>query len=118
MEEYFPMIQHNKQNSFSTRPFTKEAREDAIIDMQDIPDYRRTICNVIRLIYSCAHEDTGCNVAAVRELSLEAMWMGKRMSAKLTNRRLEEMKSEYIEHKNSSENYNFDMYDLAQGNWD
>jgi hypothetical protein len=116
MEEYFPIKQ--QKVPFEQRPFTKESREDALIDIRDPMDHKRTICNVIRLIYNCAHEETGCNVVAIKELSLEAMWMGKRMSSKLSNIRKEEMKGEYIEYKNSSENYNFDMYDLAQGNWD
>ena len=105
----------NKQDkSFSIKPFTNEDRDQSLIDVADSLDERRTVCNVIRLIFQNSQEGA-YNLGAVRELALEAMWMGKRMNAKLTKLRQEEMKEEYIPQKDSHLN---DNYDLAQGNWD
>lgn len=105
-----------KDKSFSIKPFTNEDREQSLIDVADSLDERRTVCNVIRLIFQNSQEGA-YNLGAVRELALEAMWMGKRMNAKLTKLRQEEMKEEYIPQKDSHLNENYDSYP-AQGNWD
>ena len=105
-----------KEKSFSVKPFTNVDREQALVDINDALDERRTVCNVIRLIFQNAQDDQ-YNLGAIRELALEAMWMGKRMNAKLTSLRQEEMKKEYIPQKDSHLNENYDSYP-AQGNWD
>jgi predicted ATP-dependent Lon-type protease len=105
-----------KEKSFSVKPFTNADREQALVDINDELDARRTVCNVIRLIFQNSQEGA-YNLGAVRELALEAMWMGKRMNAKLTKLRQDEMKKEYIPQKDSHLNENYDSYP-AQGNWD
>ena len=105
-------------SDFKGKPFTKEDREQALKDIVPAQmDDKRTVCNVVRLIYQSA-SDEAYNLGAIRELALEAMWMGKRMNDKLTEYRQEEMYEEYIPQDESSRNFNYDMYDVAQGNWD
>ena len=106
------------KKEFNGKPFTKEDRLQAIEDIRPCEmDEKRTVCNVVRLIYQNA-SDEAYNLGAIRELALEAMWMGKRMNNKLTEYRQEEMYEEYINQNESDLNYNSDMYDVAQGNWD
>ena len=105
------------KKEFNTKPFRTGDREQTLedIDINNMDD-KRTICNVIRLIYqNCqpGEENLGC----IRELALEAMWMGKRMNSKLTEYRQQEMHEEYIEQKDSHLNCNSDMFP-ARGNWD
>lgn len=106
-----------KEKSFSVKPFTNEDRDQALIDINDGLDERRTVCNVIRLIFQNAQNDQ-YNLGAIKELALEAMWMGKRMNAKLTKLRQDEMKEEYIPQKDSHLNENWSDSYPAQGNWD
>ena len=61
---------------------------------------------------------THITLGAIRELALEAMWMGKRMNDKLTKYRQDQMYNEYINQDESDRNYNSDMYNDLQGNWD
>ena len=106
------------KKEFKGKPFTKEDREQSLLDIApDKMDDMRTVCNVVRLIYQNA-DDEAFNLGAIRELALEAMWMGKRMNEKLTEYRQAEMYEEYIPQDESSRNFNYDMYDVAQGNWD
>lgn len=106
-----------KKKEFDGKPFKKEDREQALKDISPSNmDEKRTVCNVVRLIYENAH-DEAYNLGAIRELALEAMWMGKRMNDKLTEYRQKEMYEEYIDQKDSDKNCNYDMYP-AQGNWD
>lgn len=106
------------KKEFSGKPFTKEDREQALQDILPCEmDDKRTVCNVVRLIYQSAQDDA-YNLGAIRELALEALWMGKRMNDKLTQYRQDQMYEEYINQDESDRNYNSDMYDLAQGNWD
>ena len=106
------------KKEFKGKAFTKEDREQSIIDIAPCKmDDMRTVCNVVRLIYQNA-DDEAFNLGAIRELALEAMWMGKRMNEKLTEYRQKEMYEEYIPQDESSRNFNYDMYDVAQGNWD
>ena len=106
-----------KQTEFKGKPFTKEDREQALKDIAPTQmDEKRTVCNVVRLIFQSA-SDEAYNLGAIRELALEAMWMGKRMNEKLTEYRQQEMYEEYIDQKDSNKNYNYDMYP-APGNWD
>ena len=103
---------------FKGKPFTKNDREQALKDIVPAQmDDKRTVCNVVRLIYQSASDDA-YNLGAIRELALEAMWMGKRMNEKLEKNRQEQMYNEYIDQSESYLNENSDMYDLAQGNWD
>lgn len=102
---------------FKGKPFTTEDREQAVIDISATNmDEKRTICNVVRLMFENS-QDEGYNLGAIRELALEAMWMGKRMNDKLTEYRQQEMYEEYINQKDSDLNCNHDMYP-ARGNWD
>lgn len=103
------------KKEYKGKPFTKESREQSLKDISaSNMDEKRTVCNVVRLIFQNA-QDEAYNLGAIRELALEAMWMGKRMNDKLTEYRQQEMYEEYIDQKDSNLNYN---YDLAQGNWD
>ena len=107
----------SKQKDYEGKPFKKEDREQALQDIRPCEmDEKRTVCNVVRLIFENAQDDA-YNLGAIRELALEAMWMGKRMNEKLTEYRQQEMYEEYIDQKDSNKNYNHDMYP-AQGNWD
>ena len=107
-----------KQTEFKGKPFTKEDREQALKDIAPTQmDEKRTVCNVVRLIFQSA-SDEAYNLGAIRELALEAMWMGKRMNEKLEIARQEQMYNEYINQNESHLNENSDMYDVAQGNWD
>ena len=105
------------KKEFKGKPFTKEDREQALLEVvPDKMDEMRTVCNVVRLIYQNANDDA-FNLGAIRELALEALWMGKRMDSKLTEYRKKEMYEEYIPQDESDRNCNYDMYP-AQGNWD
>ena len=107
-----------KQTEFKGKPFTKEDREQSLKDIVPTEmDDKRTVCNVVRLIFQSA-QDEAYNLGAIRELALEAMWMGKRMNEKLEIARQEQMYNEYINQNESHLNENSDMYDVAQGNWD
>jgi len=105
-----------KEKSFSIKPFTNADRDQSLVDIEEELDERRTVCNVIRLIFQNAQDDA-YNLGAIRELALEAMWMGKRMNTKLTTMRQTEMREEYIPQKDSHLNENYESYP-AQGNWD
>ena len=107
------------KKKFEEKPFKKEDREQALKDIKPCEmDEKRTVCNVVRLIFQNA-QDEAYNLGAIRELALEAMWMGKRMNDKLEKNRQEQMYNEYINQNQSHLNENSDMYDdLAQGNWD
>jgi hypothetical protein len=107
---------NKKEKSFSIKPFTLEDRDQSLIDIEEGLDERRTVCNVIRLIFQNS-QDGAYNLGAIRELALEAMWMGKRMNTKLTKLRQDEMKKEYIPQKDSHLNENWKDWP-AQGNWD
>tara|TARA_Y100000287_G_C14198967_1_gene344285 strand:+ start:632 stop:991 length:360 start_codon:yes stop_codon:yes gene_type:complete len=110
----FIVVMGNKKE-YNGKPFTKANREQSLKDISmSNMDEKRTVCNVVRLIFQNA-QDEAYNLGAIRELALEAMWMGKRMNDKLTEYRQQEMYEEYIDQKDSNLNYN---YDLAQGNWD
>ena len=105
------------KKEFKGRPFTKKDRVQAEKDIcPEQMDDKRTVCNVVRLIYQNANDDA-FNLGAIRELALEAMWMGKRMNDKLTEYRQKEMYDEYIPQDESDRNCNYNMYP-AQGNWD
>lgn len=105
-------------SEFKGKPFTKTDREQSLKDIAPGEmDDKRTVCNVVRLIFQSA-QDEAYNLGAIRELALEAMWMGKRMNEKLEKNRQEQMYNEYINQNESHLNENSDMYDLAQGNWD
>lgn len=102
---------------FKGKPFTSDDREQTLENIKlNHMDEKRTICNVIRMIYATAQPNEQ-NLGAIREMALEAMWMGKRMNAKLTEYRQQEMHEEYINQDQSNLNCNYDMYP-AQGNWD
>ena len=100
------------KKEFKGKPFTKKDREQSLKDIVYAQmDDMRTVCNVVRLIYQNA-DDEAFNLGAIRELALEAMWMGKRMNDKLTEYRQKEMYEEYIPQDESNRNCNYDMYDI------
>ena len=105
------------KKEFKGKPFTKEKIEQALKDIIPEQMYEMRGMNMVRLIYQNA-DDNAFNLGAIRELALEAMWMGKRMNDKLTEYRQKEMYDEYIPQDESNRNCNYDMYDVAQGNWD
>ena len=105
------------KKEFAEKAFKKEDREQSLKDIRPCEmDEKRTVCNVVRLIFENAQDDA-YNLGAIRELALEAIWMGKRMNDKLTEYRQKEMYEEYIDQKDSDKNCNYDMFP-AQGNWD
>ena len=107
-----------EEKEFKGKPFTNKDREIALEDILPCQmDGKRTVCNVVRLIYQSAQDD-GYNLGAIRELALEALWMGKRMNDKLTKYRQEQMYEEYIDQKDSHLNENWQDNFPAQGNWD
>ena len=110
-----------EKKEYQPKPFTQKLAEQAYIDMMDVLDEKRTLCNVIKQAFRAAQEDS-YNLQAVRDLLLESLWMGKRMHDKLYKNKIEELKQEQVI-EGSEESVTpidwskFDMYP-AQGNWD
>ena len=115
---------------YEGKPFTADDREDTKVYMEDDFDEKRTLCNVIRLMYKCSHEE-GYNLFAIRELALEAMWMGKRMTAKMKENNVCEIKLKELDNESQTESFGFGAetvvskkrphllsLDIARGNWD
>ena len=67
---------------YTQKPFTNVDAERALLDLTGKFDDKRTLCNVIRFIFESIQDDS-YNLNAARSLCLEAMWMSKRMHAKL-----------------------------------
>ena len=105
-----------------TRPFTKEIAEQMKRDMNSSFDQKRTLCNVLKLAYRCSKEES-FNLEATRALLLEALWMGQRMSEKLSKVRKNQLEKEFIKQENDEDPFavdwdNMDGRNIAQGNWD
>ena len=85
------------KTEFKGKPFSKEDQRTSIErHCSSNMDDKRTVCNVVRLIFENS-QDEAYNLGAIRELALEAMWMGKRMNDKLTEYRQKKcMKNIYI----------------------
>ena len=82
-----------KNSNYTPKPFTQELAEQARDDMYSDLDEQRTLCNVIKQAFRACQEDS-YNLKATRDLLLEALWMGQRMSAKLSGNRREELEAE------------------------
>ena len=107
-----------ESKAYSPKSFGVEELQESIKGINSSPDEKRTICNVLRMIYNCLEPESS-NINAARSLVLEAFWMGKRMNAKLTEAKKLELENEI--HEDDSEEYCFsvDFSKLpARGNWD
>jgi hypothetical protein len=109
------------KKEYKPKPFTQELAEQAYMDMMDVLDDKRTLCNVIKQAFRAAQEDS-YNLRAVRDLLLESLWMGKRMHDKLYKKKLEELKNEQVEEHGVDSRVEIDWSKFdnfpAQGNWD
>ena len=107
-----------ESKAYVPKAFGVEELKEAIDGINSTPDKKRTICNVLRLAYSCI-QDEATNVEAAKSLLLEAFWMGKRMNAKLTKNKQQQLDEEI--HDDDDEEYCFSV-DFskfpARGNWD
>lgn len=103
------------------KPFTKEIAEEMKKSMQSSFDDKRTLCNVLKLAYRCSRDES-FNLEATRSLLLEALWMGQRMSSKLSENRKKEFDKELSDQKKDEDPFAVDwsnnQIDVAQGNWD
>jgi len=106
--------------SFEGKSFTEEDIKKAIEGINGDFDEKRTVCNVLRLAFQCL-DPKSHNIEAARSLVLEAFWMGKRMDAKLSKNKKEELSKEYDD---DSEEFAFSVdwekyrNFPAKGNWD
>jgi len=108
-----------ESKAYSPKSFGIEELQESLKGINDNPDTKRTICNVLRMAYNCM-QDEAINANAARSLILEAFWMGKRMRNKLGNNAKHALKQETPEHVEEfmfSVDWNEDV-DLSQGNWD
>lgn len=110
-----------EQKKYTPKPFTQQLAEQAYKDMYVPQDKKRTLCNVIKQAYRAVQDDS-YNLAAARDLLLEALWMGQRMHSKLYDEQVKQLRSE--EHDDVDE-FDFsvdwsklDGRNVAQGNWD
>lgn len=110
--------------SYQPKPFTQQTAEQAYDDMHAPLDDKRTLCNVIKQVFRCVQEDSH-NLPAARDLLLEALWMGRRMSAKLSATRKKQLEQETVEDEWDAEEFDFcvdwsklDGRNVAKGNWD
>lgn len=107
---------------YKPKPFTKEISEQMQDAMNEAFDDKRTLCNVLKQAYRCSKQES-YNLEAVRALLLEALWMGQRMSEKLSKARKEQLHNENIEQDKDEDPFgvdwsNLDGRNVAQGNWD
>jgi len=109
-------------SEYKPKPFTKEIADQMKISMDSEFDEKRTLCNVLKLAYRCSKE-ASFNLEATRALLLEALWMGQRMSEKLSKIRKNQLEKELIRQENDEDPFsvdwdNMDGRNVAQGNWD
>lgn len=113
----------DKNKGYQPRPFTQETAEQALKDMNTVFDDKRTLCNVLKQCFRCVQQDSH-NLSAARDLLLEALWMGQRMSEALSKNAAARLDNETISQKDSEEFdfcvdwNNLDGRNVAQGNWD
>ena len=81
------------KNEYKPKPFTQQLAEQAHEDMFTNLDAQRTLCNVIKQAF-CSCQEGSHNLKATRDLLLEALWMGQRMSKKLSESKKQELESE------------------------
>ena len=104
--------------SYSPRPFGMEELEFSIKSISSPLDTKRTICNVLKMAFNCMDEESS-NLKAARSLVLEAFWMAKRMDAKLTKAKKNQLDKEIHADNQSSYCLSLDSTKLpAKGNWD
>lgn len=110
-----------KKEEYQPKPFTQEVAEQAYIDIMSVLDEKRTLCNVIKHAFRAA-QDESYNLQAVRDLLLEALWMGKRMHDKLYKKKVEELNHEHVVEGSEDVNNPIDWGKFntlpARGNWD
>ena len=109
-------------SEYKPKPFTKEIAEQMRDEMNLPFDDKRTLCNVLKLAYRCAREES-FNLEATRALLLEGLWMGQRMSDALTKKRKENFNSELSNQDEEEDPFsvdwsNLDGRNVARGNWD
>lgn len=109
------------KKEYKPKPFTQELAEQAYKDMYVKLDDKRTLCNVIKQAFRASQDDS-YNLKAVRDLLLEALWMGQRMHEKLYKNKVEELNHEQITEDDEEYTFSVDWSKFdhlpAQGNWD
>lgn len=109
------------KKEYKPQPFTQQLAEETYQEMCGEFDDKRTLCNVIKQAYRASQDDSH-NLIAVRDLLLEALWMGKRMHDKLYKNKQEELKQEQINEDDDEFAFTIDWSKLenlpARGNWD
>lgn len=109
-------------SEYKPKPFTKELAEQMKVAMTEPFDEKRTLCNVLKLAYRCSREES-YNLQAVQALLLESLWMGQRMSAKLSSDKKQEFNNEHQQQNEDEDPFavdwsNLDGRNVAKGNWD
>lgn len=111
-------------DTYKPKPFTQKLAEESYKKMFEPQDQKRTLCNVIKQAFRAVQEDSH-NLQAGRNLLLEALWMGQRMSDALTDNRKNKLTQETIEDPWDEEEFDFcvdwsklDGRNVAKGNWD
>ena len=109
-------------SEYKPKPFTKEISEEMKEIMESEFDDKRTLCNVLKLAYRCAKEES-FNLEATRALLLEGLWMGQRMHSKLYDAQKQEFNNEHQQQNEDEDPFsvdwsNLDGRNVAQGNWD
>lgn len=109
-------------SEYKPKPFTKELAEEMKLAMKEPFDQKRTLCNVLKLAYRCAKEES-FNLEATRALILESLWMGQRMSESLTKKRKEVLSQGFVEQEEEEDPFsvdwsNLDERNVSKGNWD
>jgi len=112
------------EDTYKPKPFTQQLAEQTIEKMYEPLDDKRTLCNVIKQAFRMVQDDSH-NLQAARDLMLEALWMGHRMSEALSKNAAARLKQETIEDSWDSEEFDFcvdwsklDGRNVAKGNWD
>ncbi len=107
-----------ESKAYTPKSFGINELQEALDSINSDPDNKRTICNVLRLAYSCMQEEA-TNINAARSLILEAFWMGKRMNAKLTKNKQKQLDDEIHDDDDDDYCFSVDFSQLpAKGNWD
>lgn len=110
-----------KKQDYKPKPFTQQLAEQAYQDMFVKLDDKRTLCNIIKQAFR-ASQDESHNLKVVRDLLLEALWMGQRMHDKLYKNKQEELKHEQIGEDDDEFVFTIDWSKFknlpARGNWD
>ena len=112
------------EDTYKPKPFTQQLAEQTIKKMYEPLDDKRTLCNVIKQAFRMVQDDSH-NLQAARDLMLEALWMGHRMSEALSKNAAARLKQETVEDPWDSEEFDFcvdwsklDGRNVARGNWD